>query len=172
MKFIKELKTKIMAKLLGLNIIYILFVIPPMSGCEFNITDKPGPQVSSTIEVSKKHKAYLCNYRIDGNKINGVLLNEIFVEKKYSLDKGFFSKFHVSDSLAQLVIVSKGDFATQYTGYAIDWQLVGFKSKASSIIYRDIGTNLPDSIPLKVVSIKGKNKNVIQELTLYKEDLN
>ena len=100
--FMKELKTKVRGKLSGFNIVYVLLVMLSMAACEFNITDKPGPQVSSTIEVSKKHKAYLCKYRLDGNRINGVPLNGAFLERKYSLDQGVFSKFHISDSSAQI----------------------------------------------------------------------
>ncbi len=140
-----------------------------MSSCEFNFTDRPGPQRSSTIQDSKKHKAYLCTYRVQENKINGITLKEIFGEKEYYLDAGFFSRFHVSDSSAQLIIISKERFSEQYSGYGEDWEIEGFKQKGSTRIYQDsLQPDLPDSISLKVVSLKDKDRKILQELTLYK----
>ncbi|MEB0262309.1 MULTISPECIES: hypothetical protein [unclassified Mucilaginibacter] len=141
-----------------------------LSSCGFNVTDNPGEQMSSSIDVSKNHSAFICAYQVQGNNINGIPIKTIFAEKEYWLDKGLFGKHHVDCCKSHLVIVSKGYFATDSTGYDINWELINFKSQHSSIIFKDYnGILFPDSIPIIVVSIKGKDSSqVIKKLTLYK----
>ena len=96
--FMKELKSKIMEFLLHLNIKNMICILSGLtislflSSCNFNITDIPGPQISSTIETSKKHGTFICAYNLKGNKINGIRVESFFAEKKYWLGEGLFGE--------------------------------------------------------------------------------
>jgi|688.fasta_scaffold289736_2 hypothetical protein len=143
------------------------------SSCDFQVVKNPGPQISRSVKQAIENNTFICSYKLCDSSINGVRIESVFVEKKYFSDGSFFSKFDVDCCKSQLVIVSVNYLASEGTGFSVNWDIPYFNLYSSNIIYRDYeGLLFPDSIPLKVVSIKGKNKNVIQELTLYKEDLN
>ncbi len=68
------------------------FLMLMLSACDFNVTDSPGPQISSSIEIAKKNGTFLCEYK--GKKpdstSNKIPIEAIFLEKKYRREKGFF----------------------------------------------------------------------------------
>ncbi len=146
---------------------YILLIfITCFVSCDFDINDSPGAQMSVSVAEAKKHSTFLYSYRINGNILNGVDIATVFAEKQYWLDPKPFSKNKIDNLTSQLVIVSK-NLAVDYNK---GWKLRGFKSINSLIIYKYYkGTTLPDTIPIAVVSIVGKDTTqIIERDTLYK----
>jgi hypothetical protein len=137
--------------------------------CNFNITDIPGPQVSSTIETSKRHGAFICTYTLIGNKINGLQVESFFAEKKYSLSEGLFGKFKIDCCETQLVISLKDDNTIiTLNDIPQNWEIIGFKSLNSKIIVKDYkGISFPDSLAI-VVRPDVRNEGVFKKLTLYR----
>jgi len=153
--------------------LFTLMVCFMLSACDFNVNDGPGPQMSSSVKESQKHSTFIGAYKVNGDAINGIRIETIFAEKKFWREKGFLLKKEINCCESQLVIVSATQpFSTQTSGYDTDWKILGFvnPSPSASIIYRDYkGVLLPDSIPITVVAIKGKDSSkVIQKLILYK----
>ena len=137
--------------------------------CNFNITDNPGPQISSTIESSKKHNTFISAYKIDSNNINGIPIKSIFAEKKYWLSKGFFGKFNINCCESQLIIKLIDD-NTMITLNDIpqNWEVIDFRSLNSKMIIKSQkGIVFPDSITI-LIRPDVKNKNTLDSLTLYK----
>jgi hypothetical protein len=144
-----------------------------LSSCDFNINDGPGPKISSSVKESQKHGTFICAYKLRDNYISGIRIQTIFAEKKFLREKGFFLKKVISCCESQLIIVSSTEpFSTQSSGYGVNWKITGFvtPSPFASVIYRDYkGMLFPDSIPITVMAIKGKDSaQIIQRLTLYK----
>lgn len=137
--------------------------------CNFNITDNPGPQISSTIESSKKHNAFICAYKINSNNINGIPIKSIFAEKKYWLSEGFFGKFTINCCESQLIIVFKDDTnIITLDGIPQNWEIMDFIPIHSKTLVRDYKSNLfPDTIQLKIIP-DVKNKQIFEILNLYK----
>ena len=57
--------------------------------------------------LSKKHDTFICEYKLSGDKINGLKIESIFAEKKYWLGEGFWSRFDINCCESQLIIVFK-----------------------------------------------------------------
>jgi len=174
MLYITELKIKMMGLLFirSLNKIYIVISIAItmlLFSCNFNITDNPGPQISSTIESSKKHNTFICAYKIDSNNINGIPIESIFAEKKYWLSKGFFGKFNINCCESQLIITFKDDNnIITLDGIPQNWEIIDFKPIHSKMLIRDYKSNLfPDTIQLKIIP-DVKNKQIFETLNLYR----
>ncbi len=152
----------------NLRKIYIVITVLLVS-CNFNITDNPGPQMSSTIQSSKAHNAFICAYKIDSNKINGIPIESIFAEKKYWLSEGFFGKFTINCCESQLIIIFKNDNnIISLDGIPQNWEIENFKPINSKMLIRDYKSNVfPDTIQLKIRP-DVKNKQIFQTLNLYK----
>jgi hypothetical protein len=142
-----------------------------LSACDFNINDSPGPQMSSSIKESKSHDTFICGYRIKGNKINNIPIEEIFAEHQFwRKNDHFLLKKSIDCYQSQLVIVSSEPFVVDGIGSDINWKVVGFDTHSSYMLNKNYKSILlPDSIPIIVVVIKGEDSSkVIQKLTLYK----
>jgi len=141
-----------------------------LSSCGFNVNNSPGPQMSMSIKEAQKHGTFICEYKIKGGVINGVGIKTIFAEKKFWRQKGLLLKKQINCCESQLVIVSSEPFVADGVGSDINWKVVGFETQSSYIINKDYKSILlPDSIPITVVAIKGKDTSqVIQKLILYK----
>jgi hypothetical protein len=139
------------------------------SSCNFNLTDIPGPQISTTIRSSKKHGTFICSFRIKGNALNGVEIESIFAEKKYFLRKGFFGKSKINSSESQLVIVFKSDNKMiTINDIPKNWDVVGFTLHNSKIIVNEYKGNIfKDSIQIKLIP-NLKVPSSFEILTLYK----
>ncbi|MEO8885317.1 MAG: hypothetical protein ABI367_04580 [Mucilaginibacter sp.] len=126
--------------------------------------------MSGTIKESKSHGTFICGYRIKGNKINNIPIKEIFAEHQFWREEGVFLKKDINCCQSQLVIVSSKPFVLDGVGSDINWKIVGFETRGSYVITKDYKTILlPDSIPIVVVAINGKDTSqVVQKLTLYK----
>ena len=127
--------------------------------------------MSSSIKESKSHGTFICSYRIKGNKINNIPIEEIFAEHQFwRKNDHFLLQKRIDCCQSQLVIVSSMPFVVDGVGSDINWKVVGFETHSSYMInkaYKSI--SLPDSIPIIVVAIKGTDSTqVIQKLTLYK----
>lgn len=156
-----------MERLLNLKWILILAVSILMVSCNFRVVKKPGPQLSWSVSQSKENNTFICGYKLDDSIINGVKIESIFAEKKYSSDGGLFSGYNIDCCKSQLVIVSRDYLASDGTGFSVDWEIPNFYAFSSSIIYCDYNSNnFPDSIPLSVISLK--DKRIIEKLTLHK----
>ncbi len=169
-----ELKIKMMGLLFIRNLHKIKIAISITSNmllfsCNFNITDNPGRQISSTIESSKKHSTFICAYKADSSHINGIAVESIFAEKKYSLSKGFFGKFIVDCCESQLIIIFKDDTnIITFDDVPQNWEIIDFKPNHSKMLIRDYKNNLfPDSIQLKMIP-DVKKKQIFEILNLYK----
>jgi hypothetical protein len=139
------------------------------SSCNFNITDKSGPQISSTIESSKNHNAFICAYDVNGHRINGLRIESIFAEKKYWLEDGYLGKFKINCCESQLIIKLLDD-NTMITLNDIpqNWEAIDFRSLNSKMIVKfQKGIVFPDSITI-LIKTDVKNKNILDSLTLYK----
>ena len=144
-------------------ILYII-LLNLLSSCNFNITDMPGPQISSTIESAKKHGSFICGFKVNENKINGSPVNSIFAEKKYWLSEGFWGHFEVNCCESQIVIVYdvshnavKGNDVPEYWKYINNLVVTRY--------YK--GTVFPDSITIKVIPDINKPDS-FGNFTLYK----
>jgi hypothetical protein len=137
--------------------------------CNFNITDISGPQVSSTIESSKRHGTFICAYSLSGNKINGLRVESFFAENKYSLSEGLLGKFKIDCCESQLVIRLKDDNTIiTLNDIPQNWEIIGFKSLNSKIIVKDYkGIFFPDSLAI-VVKPDVRSEDIFEKLTLYK----
>lgn len=120
--------------------------------CKFNITDNPGPQLSTSIESAKMHSTFICAYKIKGNMINNIPLESIFAEKKYSLGQGFFKGFETDCCETQLVIVFKENNKTaSLNDVPTTWDIIGFSQPNSRIMVKYIkGIFLPDTVHIMV----------------------
>ena len=154
--------------------IFTMIVCFSLSSCDFNINDWPGPQMSSSVKESKLHGTFICEYKVNSNNINGTDISSIFAEEQFSRGENFLRTKEISCCESQLVIVCNDNeaFSTQTSGYDTDWKIIGFvnPSPGAFIIYRYYkGTLFPDSIPITIVGLKGKDSSrVIKKLTLYK----
>ena len=159
MNFIKN--SKIISSVLVISQVFF--------SCNFNVTNIPGPQVSSTIETSKRHGTFICAYFLNGNNINGLRVESFFAEKKYSLTEGIFGRFTIDCCESQLVIRLKDDNTIiTLNDIPQNWEILGFKSQNSKIIVKNYkGISFPDSLSI-IVRPDVKNKVVFEKLTLYK----
>lgn len=141
-----------------------------ISSCNFNITDNPGPQISSTIESSKKHKTFIGEYKIAGDKMNGREITSIFAEKSYSLTEGLFGHFVIDCCQSQLVIIFKTDSGIiTLNDTPINWQVIGFKTlHSNSIVKYYTNTVFPDSFNVQVMPSISDTLD-IENVTLYKQ---
>jgi hypothetical protein len=144
-----------------------------LTGCDFNINDGPGPKMSSSVDESQQHGTFICAYKLKLDTLQGIRIQTIFAERKFYREQGLWEKKVINCCESQLVMVSSTQpFSTQSAGYGVNWKIAGFitPSPFASIIYRDYkGVLFPDSIPIKIVAIKGKDSTqIIQRLTLYK----
>ena len=137
--------------------------------CNYNITDIPGPQVSTTIQSSKRHGTFICAYTLSGNKINGLRVESFFAEKKYCLSEGLLGKFNIDCCESQLIISLKDDNTIiTLNDIPQNWEIIGFKSRNSKMIVKEYkGIFFPDSLPI-VVRPDVRNEDILKKLTLYK----
>lgn len=137
--------------------------------CNFNITDNPGPQVSSTIETSKRRGTFICAYTFSEKIINGLQVESFFAEKKYILSEGILGKFEINYYESQLIIRLKDDNTIiTLNGIPQNWEISGFKSLNSKIIVKDYkGIYFPDSLAIIVIP-DVRNDDIIKKVTLYK----
>ncbi len=155
-----------MEQLLSRSILFLIISIV-MTSCNFHVIKKPGPQVSWSVVQAKENKTFICSYKLKDSTINGIKIEAIFAERKYSSDGGFFSKFDIDCCESQLVIVSVNYLASEGAGFSVKWDIPGFNLYSSNLIYQDYkGGLFPDSIPISVISLK--NKQIIEKHTLYK----
>ena len=140
-----------------------------LTSCNFNITDIPGPQISSTIESSKKHDTFICEYKLAGDKINGLKVESIFAEKKYWLGEGFWNRFDINCCESQLIIVFKDDNTmTTLNDIPQNWEVVGFHLQNSRLMVKGYnGTLLPNKISLDIRP-DVRNIHNLEKLTLIK----
>ncbi|MEO6228563.1 MAG: hypothetical protein ABIP10_00480 [Ferruginibacter sp.] len=140
-----------------------------LTSCRFNITDNPGPQISSNLESSKSHGAFLCEYKINGSRISGLKVKSIFAEKKYGLQTGFWGKFDINCCESQLVILFQDDNTmTTLNDNPENWEVVGFHLHDSKIIIKYYqGISLPDNIEIYIRS-NVENKDSFEIITLNK----
>lgn len=139
------------------------------SSCNFNITDKPGPQISSTIESSKNHGAFICAYDVNGNSINGLRIQSVFAEKKYWLEEGYLGEFKINCCESQLIIklIDENTLIT-LNEVPQNWEVIGFRSLNSKMIVKSQkGIVLPDSITI-LIRPDVKNKNTLESVTFHK----
>lgn len=138
-----------------------------MVSCDFHVVKNPGLQLSWSASQAKENNTFICSYKLEDSTINGVKIEAVFAERKYSSDGGFFSGYNIDCCKSQLVIVSADYLASEGTGFSVDWDIPEFNLYSSNLIYSDYkGTLFPDSIPISVLSTK--DKRIIQKLTLYK----
>lgn len=153
--------------------IAIVFGMILITSCDFNVNDSPGSKLSSSIEEAKSHGTYICAYRINNDTIQGVKIEPIFAERKYEREKGLLLNKKIDCCKAQLIFISKNaPFSTQNSGYDVDWKVIGFETPSpdASIIYKDYGSiMLPDTIPITIIALKGKDSSkTIAKRILYK----
>ena len=122
------------------------------SSCNFNITDNPGQQVSSSIESAKKPGTYICAYKVIGDQINGYPIQLIFAEKQYYLNEGIFGTFEINCCESQLVIFFKGENNTaSLNGIPQNWDIIGFDQLHSQMMVKYFSeVNFPDTIQISV----------------------
>ena len=151
-------------------IVFCLSICFLFLSCDFNINNRPGPQMSMSVKEAQSNGTFICEYGIVGNTINGIHINTIFAEKKFWRNEGVLLKKQINCCESQLIIVSAQHFSNDGTGYDFDWNLQGFEGLGNYLIYKDfMSISLPDSIPITVVAINGKDSTrVIEKLTLYK----
>ncbi len=147
-------------------IVLSILICVCLVSCDFDIDASPGAQMSVSAADAKKHGTFLYSYRANKNALYNAEIETVFAEKQYWLDPKPFSKNKIDNLTSQLVIVCKND----ERDYDISWKISGFKSIHTLVIYKYYkGTTLPDTIPLQVVSINGKDTSkVIERDTLYK----
>jgi hypothetical protein len=153
----------------SITILLLLSLSQFFYSCNFNITDNPGPQISTTITTAKERGSFICSYNLKGSKINGLRVESVFAEKKYSLGDGIFGKFSLDCCESQLVISFKDDNnITTLNDVAQTWEVLGFKVWNSKILVKDYnGILFPDSIQIIIVP-DVNNKTAFEKLTLYK----
>jgi len=155
-----------MVRFLDNSILFIIISIV-LASCDFHVVKNPGPQLSWSIAQAKKNNTFICSYRPSDSTINGVKIEAVFAERKYSSDGGFFSKFDIDCCKSQLVFVSADYLASEGTGFSVDWDIPNFNIYSSKLVYRDYkGVVFPDSIAL--LAISKKDKHIIQQITLFK----
>jgi len=144
-------------------------VILLFSSCNFNITDIPGPQISTNIKSAKSHGTFICAFTPNGKKLNGSEMKSIFAEKKYFLNEGFFGRFDIDCCESQLVIIYNGnDYVETLNDIPQNWEVVGFFPSYTGILMKSYkGSVFPDSIPIKIIP-DVKKPDSIEMLTLYK----
>ena len=147
---------------------FIPFVIF-LSSCNFNITDNPGPQISYSINTAKKHNTFINSYRVRGNTINKIAVKEIFLEKKYFLQKGFFKDFEIDCCESQLIIVfNENNKTSTLDGIPLTWNIVDFNQLNSKVMIKYLkGFNLPNVIDL-ILKPNVKNPDIIENIQLIK----
>lgn len=150
-------------------ILSILVFCQILISCNFNLTNIPGPQISSSIQSSINHKTFICSYLLNGSIINGVQIESIFAEKKYVLGEGIFGKFKIDCCQSQLVIKLKDDNTiTTLNDVSENWEILGFMSNNSKILVKDFkGISFTDSLSIIIIP-NVNNKVVFKKLTLYK----
>ncbi len=132
------------------------------------MTDNHGPQISSTIESSKKHKTFICSYKITESKLNGQEIASIFAEKSYSLTEALFGHFDIDCCKSQLVIVFKNVSGID-TSNKVNWKVLGFEPYHSYIIVKDYyDTVFPNKIDIQVMPSIKDTLN-IENVTLLKQ---
>ncbi len=63
--------------------------------------------VSNSVSLSKRLKAFICEYKVNDQKINGHAVLAVFAEKEYTIDD--FGVSDINKSKSQLVVVLKSD---------------------------------------------------------------
>lgn len=136
--------------------------------CNINITDNPGPQVSTSIESAKKRHTFIDSYKLNTNTINKIPIESIFVEKKYFLPTGFLKSFDINCCESQMVIVFKEDNnTTSLNDIPLNWSIVGFDQPNSRIMVKSIkGTKWPDIVHIFMKPYV--QDSITEDLTLYK----
>jgi hypothetical protein len=152
------------------NIFFSFILLLFLTSCQFHNIETPGAQISWSVAEAKKNNTFICGYKLPGNKINGIKIETIFAEKKYSSDGGYFSKYQIDSINSQLVIVAKDYMAKDGLGLGVNWNISGFNPYSGKITYRNYNfKSFPDSIPIIITAITGKDSTkVVEKLTLYK----
>ena len=140
-----------------------------LASCNFNITDNPGPQISSSIKSSKKHNTFICAYRVNSNTINNIHVKEIFLEKKYFLHEGFFGNFEINCCESQLVIIFKEDNkTTTLNGVPMGWAIIGFNQLNSLAMVQYLkGFIFPNTINIILIP-NVKSNHINENIKLFK----
>jgi hypothetical protein len=152
-------------------LLYLIFLFTILvEGCQFHYIENPGPQISSSIKVSKANSVFINAYKPNLNRINGVLIDTVFAEKKYSSDGGFFSNYKIDSNNLQLIIVTRDYLVRNGKGFGVNWIVQGFNPYSGKIAYRDYKQReLPDSIIMEIDSMNdGHLTQIIGKLTLHK----
>ncbi len=146
----------------------ILASLSLIYACNFRVVKQPGSQYSTSVVYSKEVDAFICEYLPIDSLFNGVVIESIFAERKYSSNGGFLSGFENDCCNAQLIVVSKSYLASDGRGYGVDWEIPNFTLRSGSLISCDYkGVAIPDTIRL---NIKRKNDGKpIHNVVLYKK---
>ncbi|RAJ83322.1 hypothetical protein CLV59_103286 [Chitinophaga dinghuensis] len=153
-----------MVRLLG------MFLALMCCSCGFNITDGPGPQVSSSVEISQEAGTFICEYKgkTADSTANDIPIKQIFIEKQYHFVRDFYLKKVISCCTSQLVIVTEQPLS----GYAADWKLKDFTRQSSSYrVIKELNeVQCPDSILLNYISLNGKGEagGIIKAYYVYR----
>ena len=144
-------------------------VVEMLLSCNFNITDNPGPQISTSIASAKKHHTFIDSYKLNVNTINKIPIQSIFVEKKYFLPVGYLRSFDINCCESQMIIIFKEDNnTTSLNGVPLNWSIVGFDQPNSRIMVKPFnGIKWPDTVHISVKP-NIQNDSITENLTLYK----
>lgn len=117
----------------------VLILIVNFTSCK-NAEFKPS-HISLNISESKIRKVFLCEYKVNGSKINDTIninYKEIWLEKKWSnyLNQENQEKFEVVDSTAQLIINFKNDHLFKKNIY---WDMLIIEDGKGNVLGSDKG---------------------------------
>lgn len=137
--------------------------------CDFNVTNSPGPQISSSIEIAKKNGTFICAYKAakQDSIIGRLQTGAVFLERRYRREKDFFLTKEINCCASQLVVIS----SQPLMDYGTRWKLKDFTRQPSSfcVIKESAGVNAPDSIQLHYIEFNEMNKDTLfKVIDLYK----
>lgn len=153
------------------NVIVSASICFSLASCDFNINDKPGPQMSFSIDESRSHGTFLAEYTTTDSLLNGFKINSVFIEKKFWRKDKLLRPKEINCCQSQLVIVCDDGLLD----YGTIWVIKDFTGVWSSYsVYKDFeGISLPDSIPIEVLANNSSDSSkVIQRFELHKTPVN
>lgn len=117
--------------------------------------------MSPEIKIAKERNTFVSEYKIHPNALLGIKIKESFIEKQYTLEEGWFSKYKINDTAYQLVIVAEEYFESDDGTYETEWKLDEFIFKSSKSIYKTINFNeIKDTVFLNFVPLKSEIKKI------------
>lgn len=144
-------------------------VMVMLSACDFNVTNSPGPQISSSIEIAKKNGTFICEY--NGQQLNSInhqiRIASVFLERRYRRKKDFFLTKDIDCCASQLVIISSHPLVNYGTG----WKLTDFTRQPSSfcVVKEIAGISAPDSMQLNYVEFnEASGDTLLKPIGIYR----